>query len=57
METPAYFAPNYFEPGQSVVYGEFNATVVRHYTEGMWEIRQGEMPGSWSRLGIGPSAS
>lgn len=39
METPAYFAPNYFEPGQSVVYGEFNATVVRHYTEGMWEIR------------------
>ena len=23
METPAYFAPNYFEPGQSVVYGEY----------------------------------
>lgn len=33
------FNPNQFKPGQQVTYGEFQATVIRHYHEGMWEIR------------------
>lgn len=36
---PAYFNPNCFKQGQKVFYGDFKAVVVRHYYEGMWEIR------------------
>lgn len=37
--TPDYFKPDHFSVGQAVTYGEFKATIVRHYSEGMWEIR------------------
>lgn len=36
---PAYLDPNHFAKGQRVAYGEFEAVIVRHYHEGMWEIR------------------
>lgn len=36
---PAYFNPTYFTKGQRVTYAGFAATVVRHYSEGMWEIK------------------
>lgn len=36
---PAYFDPNHFAKGQRVMHGDFEAVIVRHYYEGMWEIR------------------
>lgn len=36
---PAHWNPSQFAVGQKVMYGEFEATVIRHYHEGMWEIR------------------
>jgi len=39
MNTPAYFDPTHFATGQRVVCGDFEATIVRHYAEGMWEVR------------------
>ena len=39
MNRPSYWYPNHFKPGQRVMYGEFEATISRHYYEGMWEIR------------------
>jgi hypothetical protein len=39
MNTPAYWNPTYFKKGEAVVYGEFDGTIVRHYSEGMWEVR------------------
>ena len=34
-----HWNPQHWAPGQAVTYGEFPATIVRHYHEGMWEIR------------------
>ncbi len=39
MQQPAHWSPSHFKPGQAVRYGDYDATVVRHYYEGMWEIR------------------
>lgn len=39
MEAPVYWNKDHFKPGQHVKYGEFDAVIVRHYHEGMWEIR------------------
>lgn len=39
MNKPAYFDSNFFQRGEKVTYGEFPATVIRHYSEGMWEVR------------------
>lgn len=39
---PAYWNPKHFSPGQRVRCGDFPGVVVRHYHEGMWEVR---MPG------------
>ena len=36
---PGYFNPKHFAIGQRVRYAGFPATIVRHYFEGMWEIR------------------
>lgn len=36
---PAYWNPNHFTAGQRVKHGEFTATIIRHYYEGMWEVR------------------
>lgn len=36
---PAYFNPSHFAIGQRIVYSDFKGTIVRHYAEGMWEIR------------------
>ena len=36
---PKYFNSDFFKPSQKVKYGSFDATIVRHYYEGMWEIR------------------
>ena len=36
---PKYFNSDFFKPGQKVKYDGFDATIVRHYHEGMWEIR------------------
>ncbi len=36
---PAYWNPSHFPVGQRVTYGEFSGTIVRHYHEGMWEVR------------------
>lgn len=33
---------NQFKPGQKVIIDGFEATIVAHYFEGMWEVR---MPG------------
>lgn len=38
-QLPPYFNPNHFAPGDRVMYGELVATIIRHYCEGMWEIR------------------
>lgn len=36
---PGYWNPEFFKQGEKVAYGEFEASIVRHYSEGMWEIR------------------
>lgn len=36
---PDYWYPAHFQPGQRVYCGEFLGSVVRHYCDGMWEIR------------------
>lgn len=36
---PSYFNPNHFAVGQAVMHGEFRGVIVRHYHEGMWEVR------------------
>ena len=36
---PSYFNPTHFAVGQAINYGGFRGVVVRHYFEGMWEIR------------------
>lgn len=36
---PEYWNPEFFQQGEAVMYGEFKASIVRHYSEGMWEIR------------------
>ena len=36
---PAYFNEDHFKVGQKVTYEGFEAVIVRHYYEGMWEIR------------------
>lgn len=38
IERPDYWHPEHFKSGDRVKYGEFPATVIRHYHEGMWEI-------------------
>ena len=42
---PNYFNPNHFKAGQKVSYAGFNAVIVRHYVDGMWEI---PLPGGLS---------
>jgi hypothetical protein len=37
--TPAYFHQAFFAVGQKINYSGFAGVVVRHYCEGMWEIR------------------
>ena len=39
MTKPAYFNPEFFKCGDKVTYSGFSGTVVRHYSEGMWEVR------------------
>ncbi len=39
LQVPDYWNPAHFQTGQKVVYGEFQATIIRHYYHGMWEIR------------------
>ena len=39
MSKPAYWNPEHFTTGQRVSYGDFQGTIVRHYHEGMWEVR------------------
>ena len=39
MNHPAHWNKDHFKQGQRVMYGEFAASIVRHYYEGMWEIR------------------
>jgi len=39
MTNPAYFNPEFFKRGEKVTYSGFPGTVVRHYSEGMWEVR------------------
>ena len=34
-----YFNPAHFTKGQAVIYSGFRGTIVRHYSEGMWEVR------------------
>lgn len=36
---PAYFNPTHFAAGQAVIYAGFRGSIVRHYLEGMWEVR------------------
>lgn len=36
---PAYWNKSHFTVGQKVTYGEFAGAIVRHYYEGMWEVR------------------
>jgi len=42
---PDYWNPTWFKQGQQVKYSGFDATVIRHYFDGMWEIR---LPGGVS---------
>lgn len=39
MNTPAYWNPSHFAVGQAVMCNGFRGTIVRHYHEGMWEVR------------------
>jgi hypothetical protein len=39
MATPAYFQADFFKAGQHITYSGFSGVVVRHYSEGMWEVR------------------
>lgn len=39
MALPAYFNPDHFKPGQRVAYSGFPGVILRHYSEGMWEVR------------------
>lgn len=39
MSNPAHWNPSHFKAGQHVRYSGFDAYVIRHYCEGMWEIR------------------
>lgn len=39
MKIPAYFNNDFFSAGEKVTYSGFDAVVIRHYAEGMWEIR------------------
>lgn len=39
MTIPAYFNPSYFSAGQRIEYSGFTGSIIRHYCEGMWEIR------------------
>jgi hypothetical protein len=39
MKNPDYFNPDHFAKGESVSYGDFKGSIVRHYYEGMWEVR------------------
>ncbi|NGX96332.1 MAG: hypothetical protein G4V63_14280 [Candidatus Afipia apatlaquensis] len=45
MTNPAYFKPDHFKAGQHITYSGFAGTIVRHYHEGMWEVR---LPGGVS---------
>jgi hypothetical protein len=36
---PDYFNPAHFAVGQAVTYSGFRGTIVRHYADGMWEVR------------------
>lgn len=38
-DMPEYWSPEFFKKGEKVMYGEFKATIVSHYSEGMLEIR------------------
>jgi hypothetical protein len=38
-ELPAYWSPDFFKQGDRVKYGEIEGSIVRHYYEGMWEVR------------------
>ena len=37
--TPNYWNPSHFAVGQKVTYSGFSGVIVRHYAEGMWEVR------------------
>ena len=39
QSAPDHWRPDFFTPGQAVHYGEWEGTVVRHYHQGMWEVR------------------
>ena len=39
MKMPDYWSPTHFFRGQRVMYGEFEAVVIGHYSEGMWDVR------------------
>ena len=41
---PNYFNKNHFSVGQRVTYAGFAAVIIRHYCEGMWEIRLASGP-------------
>ena len=34
-----YWNPEHFAVGQAVTYSGFRGVIVRHYHEGMWEVR------------------
>jgi hypothetical protein len=36
---PVYWNPSHFKRGEHVMYSGYHATILRHYHEGMWEIR------------------
>lgn len=38
-DRPNYWNPTHFKPGQRVLYGEFEAAIESHYSEGMWNVR------------------
>lgn len=48
MSAPVDVLAADFFPGQRVKYGEFEAVIVRHYFETMWEIR---VPGGITCVG------
>jgi len=39
MTTPEYFQADFFKAGQRITYAGFAGVVVRHYSDGMWEVR------------------
>jgi len=39
MQNPEYFNHNNFKPGQKVICNGFEGTIIRHYYEGMWEVK------------------